>query len=88
MKTVTDEWLNSFKTDLGAWTMLQFKAIGIAWPPRHGWKQQVIGSTITDQAAELFERSRTHAAKAPRPAQDAAQHAQNVYATALSVTVT
>lgn len=63
MRTVTEEWINANRTDLGAWTLLQFKALGIDWPPRSGWKEKVLGSDITDEAAHAFEIGRTHHAQ-------------------------
>jgi hypothetical protein len=38
-----------------AWTADQLAAIGISWPPKHGWKHSVIGKTITAEQKARFE---------------------------------
>ena len=56
MFTVTDAWLRQHSRD-GGWTRDQFAALGLSWMPAKGWKWQVIGTTISDEAKLRFERA-------------------------------
>lgn len=51
---ITDEWLMQNRTRAGAWTRAQLEVIGIKWPPRHGWKHQVIGKDLSDAEVARF----------------------------------
>lgn len=53
---VTDEWIRNNTTLANGWKAVQLKALGVDWPPRKGWKQRVIGMTITTEQQEIFER--------------------------------
>jgi hypothetical protein len=57
MFTVTNAWLMQHQSRRDAWTADQLAAIGISWPPKHGWKHRVIGTTITDQQKARFEQA-------------------------------
>lgn len=53
--TVTREWIEEFKTARGGWTQPQLEAIGVPWPPVHGWKVRIEGKVITFEARAMFE---------------------------------
>lgn len=55
--TITDAWLMQHRSNGTAWTADQFKAIGISWPPAHGWKLNAIGRIITDTQKQRFEKA-------------------------------
>jgi len=57
MFVVTEAWLIEHQSKAGAWTADQLAAIGVAWPPAHGWKRQVIGRQISDDARGRFEQA-------------------------------
>ena len=61
---ITREWIDDFRTPARSWTRSQLEAIGVVWPPVHGWKYRVIGTHITQQARQVFESRVT--AKAAR----------------------
>jgi len=54
-KTLTYEYIQEHKTDAGGWTSKQLKVLGIEWPPKSGWINDVCGKTITDDDAKAFE---------------------------------
>ncbi len=45
--TLTHEMLQNASTDAGGWTRAQIQALGIKWPPRHGWLQGLVGQQVT-----------------------------------------
>lgn len=58
MRRLTCEYIDANRTNNGAWTRRQLAAIGVAWPPVRGWKDRVVGTTISDKSAEEFESGR------------------------------
>lgn len=54
MKNVilTQEMIGDLQTEYGGFTRATLKALGIAWPPLHGWRRDLIGSAITEAAYE------------------------------------
>jgi hypothetical protein len=52
---ITVAWLLEHRSSRGGWTRDQFNAIGVAWPPAHGWKRRAIGRQISDEAKARFE---------------------------------
>lgn len=56
MFKITEEWLRQFSSRAGGWTANQLKALGIEWPPEHGWKLLVIGKEITLEEKLRFEK--------------------------------
>jgi hypothetical protein len=56
--TVTDAWLAAHGTGGNAWTKAQLAALGIAWPPAHGWRRRVVGTQITEAKRVQFEEGR------------------------------
>jgi len=60
---ITHEYIDKHKTKNGAWTRVQLKAIGVSWPLVSGWKESVVGNSITLAQAEQFESCKTKYAK-------------------------
>ena len=56
---ITNAWLHQHCSRGTAWTSAQFRVLGIAWPPYHGWKQDVLGRTISDETAAAFASAAT-----------------------------
>jgi hypothetical protein len=52
---ITNEWLKEHSTYNGGYTAKQLHVINISWPPRHGWKNQVVGQDISRQNQLEFE---------------------------------
>ena len=57
MFTICEAWLIEHQSKAGAWTADQLAAIGVAWPPAHGWKRNAVGRIITDTQKARFERA-------------------------------
>lgn len=55
--TITQEWIEAFATSGRGWTRQQLEAIGVRWPPVHGWRARLEGKIITDAARLEFETS-------------------------------
>lgn len=55
MVKITEEYLDQHRTESGAWTMSQFKALGVAWPPTSGWRARIVGQEIDENRAKAFE---------------------------------
>ncbi len=41
--TITNEFIDSAKSDAGAWSRKQVEILGLKWPLRAGWKLKIIG---------------------------------------------
>ena len=56
MFTVTKDWLHRYphKPPAG-WTAKQLRLLGIAWPPKKGWIEEIEGKQILDRVAREFE---------------------------------
>lgn len=52
---LTREYIMKFRTDRGSWTQPQIEALGIDWPPRHGWIDRLEGKEISDDNRIRFE---------------------------------
>ena len=52
--TITREFILDNTTDNGSWTRKQFEALGIKYPPRQGWMQNLIGQKISKSRAQKF----------------------------------
>jgi len=37
-----EEYLNSLKSPAGGYSKATLDTLGVAWPPRKGWKQEII----------------------------------------------
>ena len=46
---LTHELLMRHRTPKGAWTKAQMLALGLGWPPKPGWMEEVIGNELSDQ---------------------------------------
>ena len=57
---ITDEWLIKHRTKNRAWTMKQYKVLGIQWPPKGKWKRGVIGTEISKEDKARFEEYKHH----------------------------
>lgn len=54
MRVITEALIREGMSSRGGWSKRQFALLGVEWPPERGWKQQVIGEQIEDEAAKLF----------------------------------
>ncbi len=54
MTVVTDELIAAGENGNGGWNEDQLKILGVAWPPKAGWKSACIGRSITDEQAKRF----------------------------------
>lgn len=52
---VTDEWIARHASKGGGWTAKQMACLGLAWPPRKGWREAVAGKLITQEQRMGFE---------------------------------
>lgn len=53
---VTKDWLLNNKTAKGAWSAKQLACLCIDWPPRKGWIDRAVGTTILVSVKERFEQ--------------------------------
>lgn len=51
---VTEELIKKGEQGQGGFNRRQIEALGITWPPRHGWKRRALGTLITEEAAYEF----------------------------------
>ena len=51
---ITDEFIENGRSSLGAWGAKQVRTLGVEWPLKKGWKERLIGKTVTDAAAQRF----------------------------------
>ena len=63
MMLITKEFLMNNRTIKGSWTRAQIEALGISWPPRSGWHEELIGSCISDRRASAFVSLKNMSAK-------------------------
>lgn len=52
---ITYELIDGARTPRGAWTAQQLNVLGVSWPPRHGWRQRLIGTWISAADAQRFK---------------------------------
>lgn len=52
---VTKVWIMANRTPRGAWTKSQIQALGIDWPARRGWIEDVAGTEISEENKLIFE---------------------------------
>ena len=45
---LTLEILMQYRTPKGLWRKVQLQALGLSWPPPHGWIKQVVGMELSD----------------------------------------
>ena len=58
MKTITNEYLHEHKTVNGGWTSKQLSILGVDWPPKNRWIDEVCGMNISDTEANAFEEAK------------------------------
>lgn len=51
---ITKEFLEQGRAENGAWTRAQLEVIGVSWPPKKGWMEAVIGTSVSSSRAEAF----------------------------------
>ncbi|ABM40171.1 hypothetical protein [Polaromonas naphthalenivorans] len=51
---LTREILMQYRRPKGMWTRAQLQALGVSWPPKHGWIKEVIGKELTEQQFDQF----------------------------------
>lgn len=56
---ITVEWLMAHRTPAGAWTLAQFRALGVPWPPRRGWVRRITGRYLDPARRAAFEQGVT-----------------------------
>jgi len=54
MTVVSHELLEAGRSDRGSWSKRQLQLLGASYPLRTGWKQQILGREISEQAAAEF----------------------------------
>ena len=59
---ITEEWLRA-NTNFGAVNAKQLKAIGLSWPPKNGWLQNMVGKVISIEEKLKFERYKKNTKK-------------------------
>lgn len=64
---LTRKFIMDNRTERGSWTRAQVEAIGVEWPPRQGWIENVIGQEVPDEKAHLFAKSKTVRASKAKP---------------------
>ena len=52
---VCRDYIMKHRTKKGSWTKSQIQALGIEWPPRQGWIDEIIGLTISPEQQMQFE---------------------------------
>ena len=60
---ITKEYIHKHKTSRGAWTKVQIEALGLSWPPRQGWVNELVGTMLTPDQASAFENGKTERAR-------------------------
>ena len=51
---LTYDLLMQYRTPAGLWRKVQLQALGLSWPPPHGWIKQVVGKEITERQFQQF----------------------------------
>ena len=54
---ITRDWIFNNRTKRGAWTKAQLNALGLKWPARSGWIDELVGEAITSHNARIFEEA-------------------------------
>ena len=70
MTKITDELLESGRSESGGWSRAQLHLIGVAWPPPKGWKRTAIGREVPDEVAAEFVSLRGGGRAPAKPGQD------------------
>ncbi len=51
---ITNELIESGRSERGGWSRAQLAILGIPWPPPSGWKKTVVGHHIEQSEADHF----------------------------------
>lgn len=51
---VTAKFVTQGQSFRGGWSRRQLEILDVTWPPSRGWRKQVVGREITDDAAKEF----------------------------------
>lgn len=57
---ITDDWLLRWQTPNGGYNKRQLTILGVPWPPKRGWKHDVLGADVPDEVARAFEAAAGH----------------------------
>jgi hypothetical protein len=64
VKTLTHEDIEKIKTPAGGYNADTLESLGVSWPPRAGWKQRLIGTSVANAkwkaAQKAAEKGRRH----------------------------
>ena len=52
---ITEEWIVKNKTPAGGYNKKQFEILGIQYPPKKGWKDEIIGLELSEKKVKDFE---------------------------------
>lgn len=52
---ITEKWLSDWRSKNGGYMRAQLVVLGVDWPPRPGWKREVIGQGILQADAIRFQ---------------------------------
>lgn len=47
---ITRELIMSMRSEKGGWSRQTLTALGVEWPPKHGWIDRIIGNPVDSQA--------------------------------------
>ena len=53
------DWIEMNMTQRGGWTKEFFESVGIAWPPKAGWKRKLIDNEINDEWTRILKSNFT-----------------------------
>ncbi len=78
MVVISQTLLDAGRSDRGSWSKRQLQLLGVPYPLQSGWKQRILGQTVSEQTARDFialknqhlkpqDRRRAPAATAPAP---------------------
>ena len=51
---LTHDILMQYRTPAGLWRKVQLQALGLSWPPDHGWIKRVVGMELTERQFQQF----------------------------------
>lgn len=57
---ITREFIVRGRYKTSGWTKRQLAAVGVDWPPKHGWIDRIIGREISPEKAHEFLTSGKH----------------------------
>lgn len=54
-RLVTRELILSMRSKRGGWTRNALAALGVEWPPRHGWIERAIGKPVDERLMTVYQ---------------------------------